>query len=257
MRGISDQIAHDLEKASEDLLVRQKALSDWSESWNRTHEGEVLELLLPRITQEKNEYAFRLRTQSENKRKMSQSAGRTRSCRKQSERWAKLNDLAGSADGAKFRRIAQGYTLDVLLSYANVQLRDLSRRYRLERVPETLALQVIDRDMCDEVRTVHSLSGGESFLVSLALALGLSSLSSNRMKVESLFIGRRVRFIGCRYPPDCHGCSGKPPYTRPQDRSNLTCTGDDGTYPGTDSCEPCREWKKLFGGDMIGSTLQQ
>ena len=109
-------------------------------------------------------------------------------CRKQSERWAKLNDLAGSADGAKFRRIAQGYTLDVLLSYANVQLRDLSRRYRLERVPETLALQVIDRDMCDEVRTVHSLSGGESFLVSLALALGLSSLSSNRMKVESLFI---------------------------------------------------------------------
>ena len=102
-----------------------------------------------------------------------------------SERWAKLNELAGTADGAKFRRIAQGYTLDVLLSYANVQLRQLSRRYRLERVPDTLALQVIDQDMCDEIRTVHSLSGGESFLVSLALALGLSSLSS---KVESLFI---------------------------------------------------------------------
>ena len=188
LRGISDQIARDLEKASEDLLVRQKALSDWSESWNRTHEGEVLELLLPRITQEKNEYAFRLRTQSENKRKIASQQEELEACRKQSERWAKLNDLAGSADGAKFRRIAQGYTLDVLLSYANVQLRDLSRRYRLERVPETLALQVIDRDMCDEVRTVHSLSGGESFLVSLALALGLSSLSSNRMKVESLFI---------------------------------------------------------------------
>ena len=188
LRGISDQIARDLEKASEDLLLRQKALSDWSESWNRTHEGEVLELLLPRITQEKNEYAFRLRTQSENKRKIASQQEELEACRKQSERWAKLNDLAGSADGAKFRRIAQGYTLDVLLSYANVQLRDLSRRYRLERVPETLALQVIDRDMCDEVRTVHSLSGGESFLVSLALALGLSSLSSNRMKVESLFI---------------------------------------------------------------------
>ncbi|WP_302800374.1 SbcC/MukB-like Walker B domain-containing protein [Parabacteroides goldsteinii] len=188
LRGISEQIARDLEKASEDLLVRQKALSDWSESWNRTHEGEVLELLLPRITQEKNEYAFRLRTQSENKRKIASQQEELEACRKQSERWAKLNDLAGSADGAKFRRIAQGYTLDVLLSYANVQLRDLSRRYRLERVPETLALQVIDRDMCDEVRTVHSLSGGESFLVSLALALGLSSLSSNRMKVESLFI---------------------------------------------------------------------
>ena len=109
-------------------------------------------------------------------------------CRAVSDRWAKLNELAGSADGAKFRRIAQGYTLDVLLNYANIQLRGLTHRYRLERVPDTLALQVIDQDMCDEVRTVHTLSGGESFLVSLALALGLSALSSNRMKVESLFI---------------------------------------------------------------------
>lgn len=188
LKGISEQISLDLEKASEDLQFRQKALSDWYEAWNHSHQGVALEILLPRVTQEKNEYAFRLRSQAENKRKIASQQEELEACRQQSERWAKLNDLAGSADGAKFRRIAQGYTLDVLLSYANVQLRDLSRRYRLERVPETLALQVIDRDMCDEVRTVHSLSGGESFLVSLALALGLSSLSSNRMKVESLFI---------------------------------------------------------------------
>ena len=188
LKGISEQIARDLEKASEDLQLRRKALSDWSESWNREHEGETLDILLPHVTREKNEYAFRLRTQAENKLKVATQQEELNVCRLESERWAKLNDLAGSADGAKFRRIAQGYTLDVLLNYANVQLRDLSRRYRLERVPETLALQVIDRDMCDEIRTVHSLSGGESFLVSLALALGLSSLSSNRMKVESLFI---------------------------------------------------------------------
>lgn len=188
LRGISEQIARDLDKASEDLQFHRKALSDWSESWNREHEGETLETLLPRVTQEKNEYAFRLRSNTENKQKIASQQKELEECRRESERWAKLNDLAGSADGAKFRRIAQGYTLDVLLNYANVQLRDLSRRYRLERVPETLALQVIDRDMCDEIRTVHSLSGGESFLVSLALALGLSSLSSNRMKVESLFI---------------------------------------------------------------------
>lgn len=188
LRGIAGQIAQDLQKASDDLVVRQKALADWTEAWNTAHDNEPLELLLPRITQEKNEYAFRLRTQAENKQKIASQQEELNACRLESERWAKLNELAGSADGAKFRRIAQGYTLDVLLSYANVQLRDLSRRYRLERVPETLALQVIDRDMCDEIRTVHSLSGGESFLVSLALALGLSSLSSNRMKVESLFI---------------------------------------------------------------------
>lgn len=105
-----------------------------------------------------------------------------------SENWKKLNEMFGSADGAKFKVLAQGYTLDVLLSYANKHLQELTKRYEIQRIPDTLALQVVDLDMLGEVRSVHSLSGGESFLVSLALALGLSSLSSNRMKIESLFI---------------------------------------------------------------------
>ncbi|MDO8654587.1 MAG: SbcC/MukB-like Walker B domain-containing protein, partial [Undibacterium sp.] len=102
--------------------------------------------------------------------------------------WGSLNELIGSADGKKFRNYAQQYTLDVLLGYANRHLHELSRRYRLQRINDTLALMVIDQDMGDEQRSVHSLSGGESFLVSLALALGLASLSSNRVRVESLFI---------------------------------------------------------------------
>jgi exonuclease SbcC len=102
--------------------------------------------------------------------------------------WDQLNDLIGSADGKKFRNHAQQFTLDVLLGYANRHLADVSRRYRLERVKDTLALMVVDQDMGDERRSVHSLSGGESFLVALALALGLASLSSNRVRVESLFI---------------------------------------------------------------------
>ena len=186
--GIADQIAKDLTEASADLLWRKAALDKWTADYLDSSGGEPLEVILSRYTQEKTELAFRLRTQTENKAKVSGLQEELNVRRTESERWAKLNELAGSADGAKFRRIAQGYTLDILLNYANVQLRELTRRYRLERVPETLALQVIDRDMCDEVRTVHSLSGGESFLVSLALALGLSSLSSNRMRVESLFI---------------------------------------------------------------------
>lgn len=104
------------------------------------------------------------------------------------ENWSKLNDLLGSQSGDKFKTIAQGYTLDVLLGYANNHLQNLTKRYSLQRVSDTLGLQVVDRDMLDEVRSVHSLSGGESFLISLALALGLSSLSSNKMKIESLFI---------------------------------------------------------------------
>ncbi len=102
--------------------------------------------------------------------------------------WAQLSEMIGSHDGKKFRNYSQQFTLDVLLGYANQHLAELSRRYRLERIKDSLALMVVDQDMGDELRSVHSLSGGESFLVSLALALGLASLSSNRVRVESLFI---------------------------------------------------------------------
>lgn len=115
-------------------------------------------------------------------------AGQLRERQALAEPWAKLNELIGSADGAKFRGIAQRRTLDILLGYANAQLDQLTTRYRLERIPESLNLVVIDRDMGDERRSVHSLSGGESFLVSLALALALASLTSNRLRIESLFI---------------------------------------------------------------------
>jgi exonuclease SbcC len=104
------------------------------------------------------------------------------------QRWARLADPIGCATGAKFRKIAQGYQLDLLLAQANQQLQQLSRRYQLERAPESLGLLVIDRDMGDERRSVHSLSGGESFLVSLALALGLSGMAQGSVQIEALFI---------------------------------------------------------------------
>lgn len=167
---------------------------DWDEA-SYPAEPEVLQQMQVQCAEKSRELdalateiRFKLRTNEENRQKVQSLEKELLQAREVSEHWASLNEIAGSSDGGKFRRIAQGYTLDVLLSYANVQLSELSKRYRLERVPDTLALQVIDRDMCDEVRTVHSLSGGESFLVSLALALGLSSLSSNKMRVESLFI---------------------------------------------------------------------
>lgn len=102
--------------------------------------------------------------------------------------WSQLSDLIGSSDGKKFRNFAQQLTLDILLGYANRHLESLARRYRLVRIADSLGLMVVDQEMGDEVRSVHSLSGGESFLVSLALALGLASLSSHRVRVESLFI---------------------------------------------------------------------
>lgn len=102
--------------------------------------------------------------------------------------WSQLSELIGSSDGKKFCNFAQQLTLDVLLGYANRHLESLARRYRLVRITDSLGLMVVDQEMGDEVRSVHSLSGGESFLVSLGLALGLASLSSHRVRVESLFI---------------------------------------------------------------------
>lgn len=130
----------------------------------------------------------RLLQQEQNRKKLKQLEQELTEKQEIANRWGKLNKLIGSADGTKFKVIAQSYTLNLLLMHANKHLSYLSKRYRLQQVPGTLALQVIDCDMCDEVRTVYSLSGGESFLISLALALGLSSLSSNNLKVESLFI---------------------------------------------------------------------
>ena len=100
-----------------------------------------------------------------------------------------LGEVIGSHDGKLFRSFAQSLTLDGLLAVANSHLEELAPRYQLERVPRhDLELQVIDRDLGAEVRSVQSLSGGESFLVSLALALGLSSMSAHDVRVRTLLI---------------------------------------------------------------------
>lgn len=104
------------------------------------------------------------------------------------QRWGRINALIGSATGDTFRKIAQTYNLDLLVHHANAQLKQLVRRYRLKRGGSMLGLLVMDTEMGDELRSVHSLSGGETFLVSLALALGLASMASSTLKIESLFI---------------------------------------------------------------------
>ena len=140
------------------------------------------------VTQTKANIGFKLKEDEINKSKIGTLLQEISTQFKVYENWGKLNEIIGSADGKKFRQIAQEYTLDALLGYANQHLKQLTHRYKIERIPNTLGLQVVDLDMGDEIRTVYSLSGGESFLVSLALALGLASLSSSKMKVESLFI---------------------------------------------------------------------
>ena len=103
--------------------------------------------------------------------------------------WIELCAMIGSAKGDKFSKFAQGLTLAQLLQLANRHLLALNDRYIIQRTPESeLSLQIIDRYQADAIRPTRSLSGGESFLVSLALALGLSDLAGSDTRIESLFI---------------------------------------------------------------------
>ncbi len=105
------------------------------------------------------------------------------------EEWQQLNTLIGSADGAKYRRFAQGLTLQQLVMLANRQLQQLHSRYQLARKADSeLELLVLDSWQADTQRDTRTLSGGESFLVSLALALALSELVSHKTRLESLFL---------------------------------------------------------------------
>ena len=103
--------------------------------------------------------------------------------------WRRLRDLIGSHDGAKFRKFAQAISLDILTRHANKHLIKLSDRYRIRRdEKEALNLQIEDLHQAGAFRPMASLSGGESFLASLALALGLSDLAGRSIQIDSLFI---------------------------------------------------------------------
>ena len=105
------------------------------------------------------------------------------------DRWGRLHQLIGSADGKKFRVFAQGMTLDLVIQHANRHLRRMNDRYLLLRSPEQLLdLQVVDSYQAGEIRSTKNLSGGESFIVSLALSLGLSSMAGRSIRIDSLFL---------------------------------------------------------------------
>jgi exonuclease SbcC len=108
---------------------------------------------------------------------------------RESGRWDRLHELIGSADGKKFRNFAQGLTFELMIGHANRQLQKMTDRYLLVRdKDQPLELNVMDNYQAGEIRSTKNLSGGESFLVSLSLALGLSQMSSRNVRVDSLFL---------------------------------------------------------------------
>ena len=108
--------------------------------------------------------------------------------RAESEKWTHLHKLFGSNDGKKFRNIAQSYVLEQLLVNANQYLCQFTTRYEMECQPGSLTILLRDKEAGGVLRPTTTISGGESFLISLSLALGLSSLSRSSLSMDTLFI---------------------------------------------------------------------
>ena len=109
--------------------------------------------------------------------------------KKETARWAAVRELIGSASGNKFRAFAQGLTLQKLVAKANRHLQNLNGRYLIrKREGDELELDIVDTFQANNIRSMNTLSGGETFLVSLALALGLSDMAGSRSDIQSLFI---------------------------------------------------------------------
>jgi DNA repair protein SbcC/Rad50 len=129
---------------------------------------------------------------NENEKQKKQQQERIKSIEDQKKeymRWDALHQLIGSADGKKFRNFAQGLTFEMMTTHANRQLSKMTDRYLLVRdSSEPLELNVIDNYQAGEIRSTKNLSGGETFIVSLALALGLSRMASQNVRVDSLFL---------------------------------------------------------------------
>ena len=128
------------------------------------------------------------KTDAENTEQRRQKEMEIKKKRTEFELWDRLKNLFGDADGKKFRTIAQSYILRELLNKANHFLEQLSDRYELDCQDDSLGILVRDMYLGGTIRPVNMVSGGESFVVSLALALGLSTISGNGFATDMLFI---------------------------------------------------------------------
>ena len=186
MNNIDGQLANARKKFAE--LVSQSVTNKGNDDVE--HELFSVKSELDSIQREIGKFESEIAHLREQGAKLQDLNSKLESQREISEKWQTLNDLIGSADGDKFRVFAQKQTLAIVVSHANEQLTKMKNRYTLKITPndENLSLSVIDREQAGEIRPTKNLSGGESFIVSLALALGLSQISGSHTRVDSLFL---------------------------------------------------------------------
>ncbi|MCO8247913.1 SbcC/MukB-like Walker B domain-containing protein [Comamonas thiooxydans] len=189
LQGAAQRAAALQADASRRLTTLQtQALSDEAPE---TITEQITQLETERAQQAEQLGAHRARLKDDDDRRAGQQAllARIAEQEQDSDLWQHLDSLIGSAKGDKFRKFAQGLTLDHLLHLANRHLERLHGRYLLRRKPTgELELDIVDGWQGDVARDTRTLSGGEAFLVSLALALALSDLVSSKTSIDSLFL---------------------------------------------------------------------
>lgn len=183
-----------LSEAAYALKTAQQQLNEHQQQQPEIQQEQLSELIqlnqdkLQQQLEQRDQYKVQLELHQQNLAKQKQFAEQIQQIQQQEHRWNKISSLIGDSKGKDFRDLAQQYNLDILLEYANQQLAMLSQRYTLKRLENSLSLAIIDHDMDGEIRSVASLSGGESFLTALAISLAIANMASGSMKIESLFI---------------------------------------------------------------------
>ncbi len=170
------------------LCVKEKSIKPLEELFSEKREAESA---LETLQMEEGKIQEELDQDARNRKVHQEGVAALEMMQKELVISGKLKDLIGSAEGTKFSKFAQGITLDQLIALANRHLRILNKRYFLQRAQtekQLLEMEIVDTYQGNITRSVNTLSGGESFIVSLSLALGLSELASQKIKIDSLFL---------------------------------------------------------------------
>ncbi|HLS10949.1 MAG TPA: AAA family ATPase [Flavobacteriaceae bacterium] len=182
--------------ATTQLELQQKEILKLKESVSLDNKDQVRKDLnskeeeLEKLKSQEKEVAFYLRNQARLKNEIEVIEKKLAILSKEAKPWKMLNSLIGDATGNRFNDYAQDMTLTHLLHLANKRLDSLNKRYKMDKPKEGEGdgLMVIDQDMGNQRRAISTLSGGETFMASLALALALSDLAAKNVQIESMFI---------------------------------------------------------------------
>ena len=200
-------LRNEVNKADKDKEIRKESLRVAIEEMGKLEEckpaisdnetidalkNKVLELqsLLDGRNVDRGRLTQIMNTNEVNKKKCEEIKEELQKAQKEFELWSRLNEFMGDAAGKRFRGMALRLLMKELLHYANEHLRKLTgARFKLECYGQGLGIAIRDSLSCNSLQLPANLSGGESFVVSLALALGLSTMSGGNMSApDILFI---------------------------------------------------------------------